>query len=147
MLCIFDSLIVKFYLQDYPNVYKVDLLKEKLVNKADNNFDFSKSEILASESFDLIKFYNENLVIIDLRKEDLFTIASIDQAINISRKKLIRQPNSFLKNDTVYLVFGDYLSNSELKDLRKYCKKMYYMTSTFQEWQLAAHEYYQRVVK
>ncbi len=138
---------MNFHIKDIPDVFSIDLIAEKLVEVPETIINLDSRIITASESFDLIKYYSDELIIIDLREAELYDMASIDKAINISKKSLIKKANSTLDRSKYYLIFGENLSDKELAKIRKHCNKLYYMKSSLEEWYLAAMRYYERVIK
>ncbi len=147
MLCIFDSLKIKFHLQGDFKPYTLDLIAEGLIKKPEKHLDLKKENITASESFNLLDYYKNQLIVYDLRASDQFSQASIDSAINISKHSLMVSPETFLDKNKVYLVFGEKLSEDELHELRKHSSIFYYMSSDFQEWQIAAMMYFETKIK
>lgn len=147
MLFIFDSLNLYFHLQADPKPLTIDLLAEGYIKKPERQLDLKKKNITASESFHLLDFYKKQLTIYDLRASELYSRGSIDLSINISKKALLTSPEAFFLKDKVYLVYGQALTENELSEMRKHCKKLYYMSSDFQEWQIAAMKYFETVIK
>ncbi len=147
MLCIFDSLNLNFYLQKDSKPLTIDLLEEGFIKKPEKQLDLKKENITASESFNLLDYYQNQIVIYDLRASEQFSQASINAAINVSKDSLMYSPETFLDKNKVYLVFGEKLSDDELLEIRKHCYMLYYMTSDFQEWQIAAMKYFETKIK
>jgi hypothetical protein len=140
-------MIIKFHFQDIDDICFVDLIGRNLIEIPEREINFGKTIIQASESFELIDYYRDELIIIDLRSSDLFSKASIDHAINICKDSIISSPETSLNKNKYYLLFGENLSQEELTEMRKHCKTLYYMESEFQEWQIAAMKYFETVIK
>ncbi len=138
---------MNFHIKDIPDVFSIDLIAEKLVEVPETIINLDSRTITASESFDLIKYYSDELIIIDLREAELFKQGSIDKAINLSKKTLIKQADTKLDKSKHYLIFGDKLTENELSKISKHSNKYYYMKSSLDEWYLAAMRYYERVIK
>lgn len=147
MLCLRDSLNIKFYINDDSDIVIVDLFTENIVKKPDQKIDEKKLEISAYESFDIIDFYKKELIIIDLRDPDLFAKGSIDKSINVNKESLLKSPELFLDQASIYFIYGDLLSDDELTEIKKKCQILYYMKSSFEEWQLAAIKYFETKIK
>lgn len=118
-----------------------------MINKPEKHLDYENKDIIAAESFQLIDFYKKNLQIIDSRDYDLYVKGAIDQAINIPKEKLLEAPERFLDQSKIYLIYGKDLSDDELREFRKHCRVLYYMTSDFSQWQVAALKYFETKIK